>query len=343
MRGIRLAALLTATLLTCGCTATAARKSAPPDAARGVLTLAQATAAFRLWDQRADSTSTDPAYWRGLLEAAPFDQRLDEITRARHYGWPTPPPFPTVDPALTIDLIPHTASGDWFLTVNQVAEWVIGGKPGDVEKNTRIRLFHRARPTGSWLMAFESDATGPSALNSLVLDRNRTTTLATVHAGDPAGALAADPRAVCGQLVTYIGATSPADLTGWDSAITQWRTSTLDSLSQADPVTYSGSLTDSEAVHPGLDHAPVLRTTGGGALLFCQSADTRQHVHDPGTWEEFSESGWIGTTGIRWASYTSTTLTSTVLAVPPAGHGPIAEAAIRTTPWQFTGQRADQK
>ncbi len=85
-------------------------------------------------------------------------------------------------------------------------------------------------------------------------------------------------------------------------------------------------------------YGPVRRTADGGALVAC--LDERRSFVDmgPGRYTEFSSSGWAGTTGIRWSSYTRTQSGMTVLQVPPAGGG-VSIASEAYWPHTFDGTR----
>ncbi|MFD9570190.1 hypothetical protein ACFWBI_10130 [Streptomyces sp. NPDC059982] len=285
---------------------------------------------------KVEADSFDAGYWKGITEGPLLEQQLAVVATGEKYGTerePGPTNSPATDPAVhTWTTGKDDGSDRWILGAHEVPAHTVG----DEKKETVLRwsLFHQDRAGAPWHASFLARAPEPTALPRVAVGPDGR----AVTGGDTRG-LAADPATVCGRYGDYLHTDLGAGGVKWSQDITDLRESYAQGLAaQRKALGKPGKLEAGVEVARA-PHGPVWRTADGGALVACTAVSKLYTELGPGRSETFSASGWAGTTGIPWASYTQRIMALTVLAVPAGGSGEVSVAAQSNLPYSFEGTK----
>lgn len=287
---------------------------------------------------KVEADNFDAAYWRGVTEGPLLEQQLAVVETSKKYGTdrePRPANSPQTDPAVhTWSTGKDDGSDRWVLGAHEVQGYTVGD--ADKEAVLRWSLFHQQRPGAPWLAAFVARAPEPTDLPQVAVGPDGR----AVTGGDTAG-LGADPAKVCGQYGDYMHTDAGAGGgVKWSTEVAKRK-----AVSAAGLENMRKSLGKGAKVDFGVDvnrspHGPVWRTTDGGALVACTAVSKVYTELGPGRSTTFSRSGWAGTTGIPWASYTQRIMALTILKVPAGATGEVSVAAESNLPYSFDGTKS---
>ncbi|WP_405715363.1 hypothetical protein OG264_37230 [Streptomyces xanthophaeus] len=204
------------------------------------------------------------------------------------------------------------------------------------KKETVLRwsLFHQQRTDAPWHATFVARAPETTALPQIATGPDGR----AVTGGDTAG-LAADPATVCGSYGDYLHTDIGAGGVKWSKDVTEVREAYAGGLEAERKSLRNPAKLEAGAEVTRTPHGPVWRTTDGGALVACTAVSKLYTELGGGRATTFSSSGWAGTTGIPWASYTQRLMALTVLKVPAGGSGEVSVAAESNLPYSFEGTR----
>jgi hypothetical protein len=318
-----------------GCEQEAGKKapatSGPPAAKR--LTTDQARQVVKDVNKRLDVQDRDAAYWREGAEGPWLDQLLATAENAKKYGT-SAPPRPANSPKTVPTVHAWSAAGadKWILGAYQSVGFTVGEEKNSTELSWS--LYHQGQD-GTWRKTFLVQAPSTTSLPRIAKDSDGQ----AQTAGDTSQ-LAMPPKAACGRFGDYIAGKSDAETqrTAWSKEIDTLRTSLLSGEKERRKRLGNPALVDLSFDPGRTPHGPVWRTTDGGAVVACVAESKTVVDMGPGRYVEFSYSGWAGTTGIRWSSYTQTLLRMTVLKIP-ADSGEVSIAAEANWPYRFNGTR----
>ncbi|MFB0630989.1 hypothetical protein [Streptomyces sp. AB3(2024)] len=280
--------------------------------------------------------SFDAEYWKGITEGPLLEQQLAVVETARKYGTdrqPGPANTPATDPAVhTWTTGKDDGSDRWILGAHEQS----GHTVGDAENETVLRwsLFHQQRTGSPWHASFVARAEDAKDLPRIAAGAAPR----AATGGDTSG-LAAAPADVCGRYGDYLHTDAGEGGVKWSKEVVSQRAAFADGLKAE-----RKSLGDPARLEAGAEtvrtpHGPVWRTTDGGALVACTTVSKLYTEMGPGRSTKFASSGWAGTTGIPWASYTQRIMGLTVLKVPAGAVGEVSVAAQSHLPYSFEGTR----
>ncbi|MEV7522058.1 hypothetical protein [Streptomyces sp. NPDC091371] len=316
--------------------APAESSAAGPSASARPLSADEARRIVEEANKRADAESEDPDGIARVAEGPWKEQLLAIVDNGRKHGT-SAPPGPTNSPATSPTVRAWAGSGPdgndrWVLGAYETASTSVGEEQR--QKKLLWALYHEGAD-GVWRMGFTAYAPSSDALPQLATGPD-----GQVVTGGDASKLGADPATVCGRYDDYWTGTSGPDAAGtvWSAQIDAVRAKAVDRRKNwrrdyGNPASFDFS---SEPTRT--PYGPLWRTSDGGALVACVSRRTTAIDMGPGRYQEFDYSGWTGTTGIRWNTYTQTQLGMTVLKVP-AGAGEVSVAAEVSWPYKFDGTR----
>ncbi|MFD9409725.1 hypothetical protein ACFWBN_22290 [Streptomyces sp. NPDC059989] len=281
---------------------------------------------------KVEADNFDAEYWKGITEGPLLEQQLAVVETGKKYGTEResrPANSPKTDPAVhTWTTGKDDGSDRWILGAHEVQGYTVGDT--DKEAVLRWSLFHQQRAGAPWLAAFVARAPETTALPQVAVGPDGR----AVTGGDTAG-LAADPAKVCGQYGDY-----PGDVgVKWSQDIVEAKAASTAGLSRMREALGKGGKLDFRIDVTRIPHGPVWRTTDGGALVACTAVSKVYSELAPGRSTTFSSSGWAGTTGIPWASYTQRIMGLTVLKVPAGASGEVSVAAESNLPYSFEGTK----
>lgn len=286
---------------------------------------------------KVEADNFDAGYWKGVTEGPLLEQQLAVVETSRKYGTdrePRPANSPKTDPAVhTWSTGKDDGSDRWVLGAHEVQGYTVGddGK----EAVLRWSLFHQQRPGAPWLAAFVARAPEPTGLPEVAVGPDGR----AVTGGDTAG-LAADPAKVCGQYGDYLHTDAGAGGATWSRDVAKRKAASAEGLDRMRKSLGKGAKVDVGVDVNRSPHGPVWRTTDGGALVACTALSKVYTESGPGRSTTFSSSGWAGTTGIPWASYTQRIMSLTILKVPAGATGEVSVAAESNLPYSFDGTKS---
>ncbi|MGW7318352.1 hypothetical protein [Streptomyces sp. NPDC054865] len=285
---------------------------------------------------KVEAVNFDAEYWKGVTEGPLLAQQLALVETGRKYGTerpPSPDNSPKTDPTVhTWSTGKDDGSDRWILGAHEVAGRTVGAAKS--ETVLRWSLFHQQGTGGPWLAAFVARAAGTTALPTIAMGSDGR----AVTGGDVAG-LAADPASVCGQYGDYLHTDTATGGVKWSQDITEVKTGSAAGLKSMRKDLGKGGKLDVNVDITRTPHGPLWRTTDGGALVACTAVSKVYTELGPGRSTTFSSSGWTGTTGIPWASYTQRIMGLTVLKVPAGASGEVSVAAESNLPYSFDGTK----
>ncbi|MFE2853762.1 hypothetical protein ACFXJO_21865 [Streptomyces lavendulae] len=308
----------------------AAPVKAPP------LTEEEARKVVKDLSAKVEADSFDAEYWKGVTEGPLLEQQLAVVETARKYGTdrqPGPTNTPETDPAVHTWTTGRDDGGDrWILGAHELS----GHTVGDSANETVLRwsLFHQQRTDSPWHASFVARAGDAKDLPQIAVGADGR----AATGGDTSG-LAANPADVCGRYGDYLHTDAGEGGVKWSKEVVSQHEALADGLKAE-----RKSLGDPVRLEAGADtvrtpHGPVWRTTDGGALVACTTVSKLYTEMGPGRSTKFSSSGWAGTTGIPWASYTQRIMGLTVLKVPAGAAGEVSVAAQSHLPYSFEGTK----
>lgn len=280
-----------------------------------------------------DSDSLSEAYWRGVAEGPWLEQNLARVENIKKRGDDAPPAptnSPQADPTVHTWTISRPDGSDrWIWGAQQTRSRTVGDSKNTV--SMRWTLHHQQKD-GSWRQAFTVDGDTKTSLPQLAGSDGQAVS------ADEDERLTAAPSLVCGLLDDYITRKGGrAQALKWSAKVDDYRSGYSDIKSLRKNAGDAKTVTiKTEPTRKPV--GPAWRTKDGAGLVPCVSVNTVSTDMGPGNYVEFTSSGWTGTTGIRWAKYTQTTMMMTVLKVP-AGTSEIGIAAQTTWPHTFEGTR----
>ncbi|MFJ3517059.1 hypothetical protein [Streptomyces sp. NPDC090131] len=287
-------------------------------------------------DKRAEQESQDPEVIKGYAEGPWLDHLLAAAESGRKYGTSMPPGptnSPEVAPAVHAWAGAGTGTGErWILAASEVSSHTVGASQNSAE--LRWSLHHEGKD-GTWRVGLKAFAPTVGALPTPAVGPDGQ----AVTGGDTSD-LAADPAEVCGRYYDYRNGKdgTKASDTGWAADIDDARAK-LAEMRKDLPVRLDNPKSLTTQQEPTrTPYGPLWRTVDGGALVACLAVNTAVVDMGPGRYQTFSSSGWSGTTGIRWNSYTQTQLSMTMLKIP-AGPGEVSIGAEASWPYTFDGTR----
>ncbi|MFE2310960.1 hypothetical protein [Streptomyces sp. NPDC059411] len=287
-------------------------------------------------NKRGDADSSDPEVIKGAAEGPWLDELLAISENGKRYGTGAPP-RPTNSPATSPAVHAWAGSGPdgkgrWILGAYETASAAVGATENAAE--LVWSLYHEGAD-GVWRKALKTYAPSLTALPQPATGSDGQ----AVTGGDTAK-LAADPATVCGLYDDYVFGTSGPDTDGisWGAGIDGARVDRADAKKRLPERLSNPASLNTVSDPTRTPYGPLWRTSDGGALVACLSLRTTTVDMGPGRYQEFSYSGWSGTTGIRWSSYTQSQLGMTVLKVQP-GAGEVSVAAQVSWPYKFDGTR----
>ncbi|MGW6937481.1 hypothetical protein ACWGF3_00420 [Streptomyces xanthophaeus] len=308
----------------------AAPVKAPP------LTEEQARGVVKDLAGKVEADNFDAEYWKGVAEGPLLEQQLAVVETSKKYGTerqPGPANTPRTDPAVhTWTTGQDDGSDRWILGAHEVEGQTVGA----AKKETVLRwsLFHQQRTDAPWHATFVARAPETTALPQIATGPDGR----AVTGGDTAG-LAADPATVCGSYGDYLHTDIGAGGVKWSKDVTEVREAYAGGLEAERKNLRNPARLEAGAEVTRTPHGPVWRTTDGGALVACTAVSKLYTELGGGRATTFSSSGWAGTTGIPWASYTQRLMALTVLKVPAGGSGEVSVAAESNLPYSFEGTR----
>ncbi|MFF5705255.1 hypothetical protein ACFY7H_22550 [Streptomyces sp. NPDC012794] len=285
---------------------------------------------------KVEADNFDAEYWKGVTEGPLLEQQLAVVETGKKYGTdrePEPADEPKTDPAVHTWTTGKDDGGDrWILGAHEVQ----GRTVGDAGKKAVLRwsLFHQQRAGAPWLAAFVARAPEPTALPPIAVGPDGR----AVTGGDTTG-LGADPSKVCGQYGDYLHTDAGTGGVKWSQDVTERKTASAEGLEGMRKSLGKGAKADFGIDVNRTPHGPVWRTTDGGALVACTAVSKVFTELGPGRSTTFSSSGWAGTTGIPWASFTQRIMALTVLKVSAGAAGEVSVAAESNLPYSFEGTK----
>lgn len=336
---------------TAGCGANAARPAAGPAVSAAPspagspsaapvkappLTADEARQVVKDIGAKVEADSFDAEYWKGVTEGPLLEQQLAVVETSRKYGTdrqPGPTNTPETDPAVhTWTTGRDDGSDRWILGTQELSGHTVGA--AENETVLRWSLFHQQRTGSPWHESFLARADDAKDLPQIVVGPDGR----AATGGDPTG-LAANPSDVCGRYGDYLHTDAGAGGVKWSKEVVSLRESFADGLKAERKRLGNPAGLEAGAETVRAPHGPVWRTTDGGALVACTTVSKLSTEMGPGRSTTFSSSGWAGTTGIPWASYTQRIMGLTVLKVPAGGSGEVSIAAQSHLPYSFEGTR----
>ncbi|MFD9519729.1 hypothetical protein [Streptomyces sp. NPDC059979] len=283
-----------------------------------------------------DAGGSDIEYWKGITEGPLRERALAVLETSRKYGTKDEA-RPTNSPATDTAVRTWTTGKDdgsdrWILGAHEVQGYTVGDASNKVE--LRWSLYHQQRPGAPWLTAFIANAPETTALPQVAVGPDGQ----ALSGADTTG-LAADPATVCGQHGDYLNTDAGAGGVKWSQDVTKTKEALAGSLTRIREEVGKGGKVDIGIDVNRTPHGPVWRTTDGGALVACTTVNKVYKELAPGTSATFSSSGWAGTTGIPWASYTQRIMNLTVLKIPTGASGEVSVAASSRLPYSFEGTK----
>ncbi|GLX19806.1 hypothetical protein [Streptomyces lavendulae] len=346
-----LAVVLTALAATAGCggPGTGERAAGPAKSAAGPATssapapvkvppLSQEEARGVVKDVtlKVEADNFDAGYWRGVTEGPLLEQQLAVVETAEKYGTDRearPADSPATDPAVhTWSTGKDDGSDRWILGAHEVQGYTVG----DAGKEAVLRwsLFHQQKAGAPWLAAFVARAPEPTDLPQVAVGPDGR----AVTGGDTAG-LAADPAKVCGQYGDHMYTDGGAGGVKWSQDVAKRKAASAAQLERMRTSLGKGAKVDFGVDVNRGSHGPVWRTTDGGALVACTAVSKVYTDLGPGRSTTFSSSGWAGTAGVPWATYTQRIMGLTVLKVSAGAAGEVSVAAESNLPYSFDGTK----
>jgi hypothetical protein len=284
-------------------------------------------------NKRTDSDSQDAEFWRGVTEGPWLEQRLATVETAKKYGTKAPPE-PSNSPKTSPKIHAWSAAGPdgrdrWVLGAYESAGWTVGEK----KKSAQLQwsLYHQQG--GAWRRTFLVDAPSRTALPELATGSD-----GQAGTGGDVSKLVMPPSTACGRYGDYITGKGTSKRARWSKEIADLRASFATAEENVRESTNNPASARFSLEPRRAPHGPVWRTADGGALVACVAVSTAAIDMGPGRYIELTSSGWKGTTGIRWAAFTQSQLTLTVLKIP-AGSGEVSKAAGASWPLHFNGTR----
>ncbi|MFF3327776.1 hypothetical protein [Streptomyces sp. NPDC002889] len=286
-------------------------------------------------NERTDTDSQDAAFWREVAEGPWLEQRLATVETAKKYGTKAPPD-PTNSPKTSPKVHAWSAAGPegrgrWILGAYEIA----GRTVGEEKKSARLQWSFYHQQGGAWRRTFLVEAPSRSALPELATGSD-----GQAATGGDVSELVMPPSTACARYGDYVTGKdgAAADGTLWSKEIDTGRGS-FATVEQDLRESTNNPASIRVSVEPRrAPHGPVWRTADGGALVACVAVSSVAVDTGPGRYSQFTSSGWKGTTGIRWAAYTQSQLSLTVLKIP-AGSGEVSDAAGASWPYHFNGTR----
>ncbi|MFF3013115.1 hypothetical protein [Streptomyces sp. NPDC057939] len=285
---------------------------------------------------KVEAVNPDAEYWKGVTGGPLLAQQLAVVETGKKYGAdqpPSPGTPPKTDPAVhTWSTGKDDGSDRWIFGAHEMEGRTVGVAKS--ETVLRWSLFHQERTGGPWLATFVARAPATTDLPGIAVGPDGR----AVTGGDVAG-LAADPANVCGQYGDHLHTDTGTGGVKWSQDIAEVKAGSAAGLKAMRKDLGKGGKLDVNVDIDRAPHGPVWRTTDGGALVAC-TAISRVHTElGPGRSTTFSSSGWAGTTGIPWASYTQRIMGLTVLRVPAGASGEVSVAAESNLPYSFDGTK----
>ncbi|MFF4319496.1 hypothetical protein [Streptomyces sp. NPDC001568] len=287
---------------------------------------------------KVEADNFDAEYWKGITEGPLLEQQLAVVETSRKYGTERPS-VPSDSPPKNDSAVHIWSTGKddgsdrWILGAHEVEGHTVGEAKG--ETVLRWSLFHQQRTGAPWLAAFLARAPETTALPGVAVGPDGR----AVTGADAAG-LAADPAKVCGQYGDYLHTDTGAGGVKWSQDVADVKAASAAGLKAMRKDLGKGAKLDVAVDVNRAPHGPVWRTTDGGALVACTAVSKVYTELGPGRATTFSSSGWAGTTGIPWASYTQRIMGLTVLKVPAGASGEVSVAAESNLPYSFEGTKS---
>ncbi|MFB6830728.1 hypothetical protein [Streptomyces hydrogenans] len=329
--------------LAVGCDATPApnARPAPPIPKRQAKPLSALEARRIVEDvnRRLDADGKDAAFWHTAAEGPWLDLLLAKVENTAKHGGKAPPAptnTPEVSPGVEVWPASSNAPGDrWILGSFETSSWTISSEGVKKPKTaTPTWTLYHQQGEGPWRQTFQVHVSAGSGVPRPAVGNDGQ----AVTGGDTTK-LAVPPSSVCGHMADYVAGTNDAQTrkSRWSKEITADRAE-FAGIEQSLRERLGAKSVDVTSTTVRTPHGPVWRTADGSALVACVTVNQTAIDMGPGRYSVFPTSGWSGTTGIRWTSYTQSLMVMNVLKIP-AGHGEVSVAAKSAWPYKFDGKR----
>ncbi|MGW0765635.1 hypothetical protein [Streptomyces sp. NPDC002676] len=287
-------------------------------------------------NKREDTENWDAAFWRNIAEGPWLEQRLAAVEARKKYGT-NAASEPKGSPKVSAQVHAWAAAGPdgdrWILGAYEAQGYSVGDATKKAEPYWS--LYHQ-RKGGGWRRTFLALAPSRTALPAVATGRDGQ----AVTSGD-VSKLATPPSSVCRHYGDYVAGrsgTGAEDDALWSKEIRTARASAATAEKDLRARFYNPASVNFSEDPESAHHGPIWRTTDGGALVACIVVTKTTIAMGSGRYVKFASSGWPGTVGVRWAAFTQSQLSLTVLKVPAESHE-VSIAARASWPYRFDGTR----